>query len=421
MKHTAAVLTLLLAGILGSAVPLHAESYTLDQYLRQVEKNAKELLLARQDIDQAELGVRQAKSALFPSVFAQAGYTRNFLELPQPYPSNEYFAGVSASQALLNLKAYHALKFGEEYTALQRTVYEETLRSILTSAKKLYYQAVLLRENLIVKQASENGDYATYQNVKRKYEAGVIQELEVLRAEVVWRTKIAETAQARKNLAVLLLGMKSLAGIPRDEEFVPTDTFTRVPPLPPEADPAKVLAARSDYELLLRQKRMAEITIDLARADYYPTVSAELTYGYTSMSDGFRLGGGTDVLQLGVRISLPVYTGGARNTGMDIERSSLEKKRIEIAAMQDRILTETRQIFLSLVEAKDRIDTAGAVLQTAERAYALALLSQQNGLITQLELNESAVQLEGARLGLNAAVYDYLSSYFDWEKATGEL
>ena len=421
MKHTAAVLTLLLAGILGSAVPLHAESYTLDQYLRQVEKNAKELLLARQDIDQAELGVRQAKSALFPSVFAQAGYTRNFLELPQPYPSNEYFAGVSASQALLNLKAYHALKFGEEYTALQRTVYEETLRSILTSAKKLYYQAVLLRENLIVKQASENGDYATYQNVKRKYEAGVIQELEVLRAEVVWRTKIAETAQARKNLAVLLLGMKSLAGIPRDEEFVPTDTFTRVPPLPPEADPAKVLAARSDYELLLRQKRMAEITIDLARADYYPTVSAELTYGYTSMSDGFRLGGGTDVLQLGVRISLPVYTGGARSTGMDIERSSLEKKRIEIAAMQDRILTETRQIFLSLVEAKDRIDTAGAVLQTAERAYALALLSQQNGLITQLELNESAVQLEGARLGLNAAVYDYLSSYFDWEKATGEL
>jgi outer membrane protein TolC len=424
----------------------YAEKYSLKSYLVRVEERSNDLILARKDVTLAELGVRQAKSALFPSVFAQAGYNRNFLDVKQPYPyaadsnnpfgsddklypvlyqdvvvntDNEYSVGVAVNQALFNLKAYHALKFGEEYTALTGTIYNEKSRTIRNIAKKMYFQAVLLEEVRNVKESSLQNDRDAYLDMRKKFEAGLIMELEVLRAEVAWKTKIAEVSQAKKDLEVALINLKALAGVPLEEPLVLGDDFASVPGLPVETDSGRVIAARSDYELLVRQERLREIGIDLAKADFYPTVSASLTYAYTAMSDKMDLSGGTDILQLGIKVALPVYMGGVRLAAVENERINLEKSRIELKKKQDEIVSEIRRIFLSLKEAKERIESARAVREIAERAYALAKLSQENGLITQLELNESAVQLEGARLQYTLAVFEYLVSYFDWEKATG--
>jgi outer membrane protein TolC len=324
------------------------------------------------------------------------------------------------SQALFNMKAYHALKFGREYTAVRRTQYEETRRSLLTAAKKTYFQAVLLNEIVKVKEASETTDRDNHRDVKRKFEAGAVPELDVLQAEVAWKTKIAETAQARKNLQVALVAMKALAGMPPDAAAFPSEALAEVPPLPDAADPDRAAAARPDYELLLRGRRMAEIAVDLARADRYPAVSASLSYGYSAANDRFSAGGGTDVLQLGIKIDLPVYTGGAVSTNVEIEKISLEKSDIGLAKMRDAVAAEISQIRLSLEEAKQRIDSAKALVAVAEKAHALAKLSRENGLLTQLELGEASVQLENARIGRSAAVFDYLAAYFDWEKATGK-
>jgi outer membrane protein TolC len=422
------------------------ETFSLKDYLSRVEERSNDLILARKDVTLAELGVRQAKSALFPSVFVQAGYNRNFLDIKQPYPyaadsgnpfgsgnalhpllyqnidinkDNEFSAGVLVNQTLFNLKAYHALKFGEEYTALTNTIYNEKSRTIRNIAKKMYFQAVLLEEVRKVKEASLQNDRDAYEDMRRKFEAGLIMELEVLRAEVAWKTKIAEVSQAKKDLEIALINLKALAGIPLEESLVLGEDFSSVPDLPAESAPDRIAAARSDYELLLRQERLREIGIDLAKADFYPIVSASLTYGYTAMNDKIDLSGGTDILQLGVKVALPVYMGGVRLAAVENERINLEKTRIELKKKQDEIVSETRRIFLSLKEAKERIESARAVREIAGRAYALAKLSQENGLITQLELNESAVQLEGARLQYTLAVFEYLVSYFDWEKATG--
>jgi outer membrane protein TolC len=417
------------------------ESYTLDQYLEKVSQYSRDLNIARKNILQAELGVRQAKASLFPRIALQGGYARNFLDLKQPSPvavdttvggiapliykdvdvnkDNNFSLGLSASQVIFDMRAYDALKYGQEYENITRTGYKEADRTIRNAAKKLYFLAVLQEEVVKVKEASEQNEYNVYLDARKKYEAGVVQELEVLRAEVNWKTKRSEISQAQKDAELARINLKTLAGIPLDTELILEERLETVPPFPSSVPLEEVLGQRSDYELLLRQKRLAELSVALARDEAYPSVAGILSWNRSYSDDGFNFDDPKDIFQLGFQVSIPLYTGGAVSSKVNSALLEIEKTELEINKLRDTITTEIRRIELTLQEARERIDTAIALRETAERAYQLAQHAHRNGLITTLEMNDSAVQLEGARLQYSLAVFDYLTTYFDWETAMG--
>ena len=73
----------------------------------------------------------------------------------------------------------------------------------------------------------------------------------------------------------------------------------------------------------------------------------------------------------------------------------------------------------ALREARQRIEFAHTTRHAAETGYRLARVAEEHGLATQIELNESSVQLEQARLLVLSSIFDYLSVVFDWQRATG--
>jgi outer membrane protein TolC len=256
--------------------------------------------------------------------------------------------------------------------------------------------------------------------MRKRYEAGMAQELEMLRAEVTWQTSIPEVTQARKNLEIAIIQLKTLAGIELSESIELTTPLSSFPALPREVSPEESYGKRSDYALLLQQKELAEISIALAEADFYPTISASLSLARQGYGNKAQLmDTSVDVLQLGVKIALPVYTGGARRSQLKIEKLNLGKQDTQLAKKRDDIQAEISGLYLSLKEAWERIESSKMTVATAEKAYRLARLSLENGLATQLEVNESAVQLEQIQLLYYSSVYEYLSLYFDWEKALG--
>ncbi|MDR2588594.1 MAG: TolC family protein [Spirochaetales bacterium] len=420
-----------------------AEDYSLEGYLEQVEKYSKDLSLSRKNVEQAELVVRQAWAAVLPTIFAQVGYKRNLLDIKQPQPigasttamggiyplalqkmdvnkDNEVTLALGLNQVIFNKKAFAGLKYGKEYQNISGIAYDETKSVILTAAKKAYFGALLLQNVLTVREDAQENDRAVWENMKKRYEAGLAQELEMLRAEVTWQSRTPEVTQARRDLKIALLQLKNLAGIDINEEIVLTTPLAEFPALPGEVDIEECLARRGDYTLLLRQKRLTEISAEVAAADHYPTVSASLNLARTGSGDKAKLmESPINSLQLGVTIGLPIFSGGAVSSQVQSEKIDIAKQDTEIAKKREDIQTEITQLELSLREAWQRIETSQKTQETAQRAYNLARLSLENGLITQLELNDSAVQLEQVQLGYYSAVYDYLSRYFDWEKALG--
>ena len=58
---------------------------------------------------------------------------------------------------------------------------------------------------------------------------------------------------------------------------------------------------------------------------------------------------------------------------------------------------------------------------SARRAWEIAETRVANGLATQLELSQSRLVYDQARLGYYSAVYDLLAARFDWEQVTGTV
>ena len=422
-----------------SAAAAAAAEYDLAAYLAKVEAANPDLALARYDLEAAEQGVKQARSALLPAVAAQGGYTRNLGDIEQPKAvaadpatgafiyqefdtnyDNELTLGLGVQQRIFDAEALARFEQARKGRTAQLSVYEVTRRNIRSSAKSLYAQTQLAQAVVAVSEASERMAEENYRSAERKFRAGVTTELELLTAEVDWKSKIPASAEARKNAELALVSLKNLAGIPLAEGLSLTEDTSRLPEAPADPELEAVLAARPDYAASLLSKEIADISRRAAYGSFLPSVSGSFSYGY-------YLGEGSEILpkydqtsaKLGLTMTLPLFAGGYRLSLMESARINQEKAATSIAKKRDSIERELVSVRLRLDEARRRVDSALLVESTARKAAELAKTSFANGLATQLQVTQAATNLDQALLGLHNARFQYKSAYYDWELVTG--
>lgn len=435
------ILTLCLAGL--SLLRLSAQDLDLAGYMEMVEKNSKDLYTA--DLDQKIAGAQEklARSATRPMISASAGYTRNFLDIDtvfaytatdsdgdgvsildyEAYPynyNNDFEYSIGAQQLLFDVKIFKALEASERYKDLTGTIYEATRQGILTVAKQVYFQTILLQEVYNVRKETEENAYESYLEIQKKYDNELASELEVLQAEVNWQINIPETTTAARNRDLALNNLKHLAGIKPENEIILTDSLT-ADPFPPKKEAlGAIMSARPDYQAIQGEITLQEINVSATKAEFYPTLSATFGYGWGASSDDFDLNDGTKAMQAGVTLTVPIYYGGSRFAKLEDARLDLEKSRVSLLKKQDDIRTEINNLQLLLDEASSRIISAETTLKTAKKAYNIMEISSRNGLATQLDLKDARLNLAGAQLNYYSASYDYLDAFFQWQQATGE-
>ncbi len=429
MKRLFSAAILLLAASL-----LSAETLTLDlaNFVSRVEANSLDLDKARIDRDIAITQERLAKSAIYPFIGGELGYVRNLKEIVQTTEipgfgsfetqlntKNEFSLGVSVQQALFDMKAFRGVEASTGFLRLTDTAYEAIRQGTLTFAKKLFYQTLLLEAVYDVRESSQEIAYENYLETQAKFENGIASRIDLLRAEVNWKVTIPETTKARKNLDVALSNLKNMAGIEADTELELSGSLMDYPEPPEDLALGEVLGARPDFQVLRERQKLQEINLAAKRAEFYPSLSANFTYGQQVARDDFDLSDPTEVMSVGLTVSVPIFYGGSRFASMDKARLELEQIGNDIAKKSDDVRTELENIRLTLQEASARIDSAEQTFSTAELAYEITETSVENGLATQLELKDARVSLEGAQLQYYVAIFDYLNAFFDWQAAVG--
>ena len=436
MNKTLLLITLLLSAAFFN---LTAAEITLENYILLVEKNSRQLMTAAKDVEVAGSNEKAAKSQVYPQIGAQAGYTRNLTDIEQSYPvasdpasgmlvykdldsnyDNEYSFGLSLSQELFNMKVFNAIKASREYKLMSSDIYDIHRQAVVTIAKKLYYQNFLLEKLLEVKMNMEKNTHENYLNVKNKFDNGLVSQFDLLRAEVDWKMKIPETTQALKNLGLARINFNNLAGIAPEEEVILDCDISDYPGIPLFLPLDDILSERPDHKVLMREIALRGINVKAAQADHYPTVKANILYAVTNLRDTSLDDYDATAAQIGITVSLPIFTGGALSSQDEKARLELEQAGIRLKHLKENINSEVNSIYLALKETYERIESASATKETAQKAFEIAKSSYRNGMATQLDLKDATVSLELAEINHISAVYEYLSSYFDWENAIGK-
>ncbi len=416
---------------------LQAETYNLNQYLELVQNHSKQLKLAQEDKELANIQKKEAVASALPMIGLNSGYTRNltdyymYFDMSALQPGatgvvkapvkrdNEFSASVGLEQTLFSPTVGSALKAANQYKNLTDHVYKASEQAIENGAKKLFYQCLLLEKVWDVTKATEKNALENYENMKLRFENGQISKLDLLQAETRWRSAVPETQKAERNVNMVLNTFKNMAGLTPDENIELNGSFNTIPQLPEEIQLETVLEKRPDFNALLWEQKLRKTAVGAAKGSFLPTIKGNVAYAYSAQSNEFELDEENKLWMAGVTLSLPIFTGGYRVAQVQKNQVELNKTKLRIDQTQEDIYKELVDVHLRLKEAHNRIESAKATKHVAEKAFEISETTTKNGLTTQLELKDARLMFDQATLNYYAATYDYLAAWFDWQLATG--
>ncbi len=289
-------------------------------------------------------------------------------------------------------------------------------------------QEVTIARDMLQRQ-QQNNDLA-----QRKYDAGLIPEVEALQMEV-------DLAESRNNLLAAEAGLalsadrfRLMVGVPMD---IPVRAESDMTPVTFAVDPdlaiAHALAHRTELSDQDDALRRAEITI--TETDARSDLKGELTafYNLTGVSDAQLVDPSFNDLvdsswrdlrrrpgNRGVRFSLsvPIWDAGVNRAEVAAAQVALERQELSRTNLRRSIVGEVKAALANLEGATRRIEVLRNSLEIAVRSFDISQQRFEAGDITSQDLASDRDRLVQARRSLLDAIVAYRLAAADLQRRT---
>ena len=251
------------------------------------------------------------------------------------------------------------------------------------------------------------------QVTQQLFDVGKVPQFDLLRMKAALTSAQQQVANSQAEVTSARAQLAQALGIAVDD--IPnTPTETPVP-APPTDAVATALKLRPDYAAAQEIIKAAEATISERKAQYKPQIYA------IGMADAFSPSnmGKSDGITVGIIAGVPIIDGGSRKAKINEAEQMLLKARANRDVIELQIRADAAKAEAYNTSAKQRIDTAKAQLEAAERAYLTAQARYSGGKSTIAELLEVQQALTEARQSLVIAQAQYHSTLAELYLAIG--
>jgi len=165
----------------------------------------------------------------------------------------------------------------------------------------------------------------------------------------------------------------------------------------------------------------------LEQVEYLPEITFFGNYVINAQDNGgpnfFGRGDGQRAYSrnIGIRVSLPIFQGFARDARIDQRRAVLRQAETERELASDQARAEVRALLEQADEALVRARGQQLAVTQAMRGFEIASAQYREGLGSQLELTDAEVALRQSEFNYAQAVYDYLVARAELDRATGRV
>ena len=438
MKKTSALFAALLI-ILGSGPAAPAQekiTLTLEKCLSLALSQNPFYLASQERTDAAQARVRQAAAQFFPSLNAQGLQNLDekvfVLEFPSFIPggrpqrfaidfTKDYQFSLNFTLPLYTggrlTSGYRSAKLG--YLSSQESSRQTTNETVL-NVKRGYYNYLLAKQLVGISEEALNLAEKTLQNVKNMFEVGVASRLDLLRAEVRVANLKPPLIQARNNVAVAELSLKTLLGLDVAQPVEVSGEMTYTPvDINLDESIAKAVENRPELSQLQYQKQVAGEMIKIARADYLPTIA--LSGNYSTWADRFAFGKNNwqSFYAFNLVLSIPLFNGLQTPAKVAESQALIRELGFTEKGLVNNIKFEVQAAYLTLNNAQEALLSQEKNIDAAQESVRVAELNYSEGLITITDLGAARGALSEARINYLRAIYEYTVSLAQLEKAVG--
>ncbi|MBN2031681.1 MAG: efflux transporter outer membrane subunit [Deltaproteobacteria bacterium] len=281
---------------------------------------------------------------------------------------------------------------------------EEARRSfqilLVSSVASAYLTLAADRENLALAESTLATQQHAYDLIKRRYELGLIPELDIYRAQTQVDTARGEIARYRQLVALDENALNLLVGSPAPSDLLPVE-LSRVS-APKEISSglsSEVLLGRPDILQAENLLKAAYADIGAARAAFFPRISLTTTVGTSSseLSGLFESGSGT--WTYAPQIVMPIFD--ARTWAAF--RASKVQREIALTQYEKVIQTAFREVADALAvrgTVDQQVSAQQSLVDALAETYRLSNSRYTKGIDSYLGVLDAQRSLFAAQQGL---------------------
>jgi outer membrane protein len=318
-----------------------------------------------------------------------------------------------------------------EFQRTQALTKLEVIR-VLTDVDHAYWQLYAAREALKVRKKEYDSAYAQLERARRQARAGVVADVDVVRAESGVADTVENIIIAENDVRTNQRTLKRILNDPSLPLDAPTILVPTTLPaaFPYDIDPQRLTAAalHQRMEMLDLELQIAEQTSNVlvARNSLLPLVTLQYQYGVSGLG---RSGNQSwnmiwektpDSHQLALQVQIPIGNESARS---NLRAAMLRRMQLLTSREQ-----ETLQIRQEIADASDTLQTdwqrivaAHERVVLSSRTYDVEVRQFNLGLRTSTDVLIAQTDLANAQLAEVSAISDYQIAQVDIAFATGTV
>jgi outer membrane protein len=427
-----------IAALVGLTLAGSVQGADLWTIARDALDNDAELAAARSGFLATEAARDVQRGTLLPqlSVGGSVSHLRNYAGQPRLAEPDASPAGVQIddddhfNRASISLDGEQALYDPVRRAQLERAEREldrETLalsaeeQLLLLEVAEAYFEILRAHDILGARQAQETAISRQLEQARERFEVGLIAITDVHEAQASFDLARAQRIAAEGAMQVSFEALERLTGQRYERIDALAEEIPIVPPEPAGRDEWVQLAM--DNSPLLR---LAEAGIEVARSDlaisragHRPVISAFANYAW---SDSDR-GGATrsSDSQVGVRASMPLYTGGSTRAQVRQSSFALEVSQYDFEAQRRDTIQQVRSLVTRVSNDVETVEARAQAIVSNRSALEATRSGFEVGTRNIVDVLDAERNLFTAIADHAEARYDYVLGLLQLQQQAGLL
>ncbi len=394
------------AAVTALAAPI-AEAETLDEAMLHALESNPTLAAARARVNATRQQLPQAWAEALPQISASAGASSSNFDSDNPASptsnDKDWSAGLSASQLLFSSgRVWASTRQARATIAQSLANFDNTEQTLLLDVTRAYADVRQSQAIVAAREQTVRNLGALFNFSSAQFNAGVVTRTDVAQSQARLAQARTQLVQAQGQLAARIETYQRLVGHPPADLQAPPQAAN----LPTTLDMALDAAGRENPSLLaaIAAEDAADAAVLSAYSNFGPQVSLE---GSASRAGGPDAGDFDSRSEsVGVRLSIPLFTGGANLSRARQQRALRSAANLDVAAAQRSVRESVTTAWTGLQSAQSAVVSAREQVEAAELAYRGVRLEQETGLRSTVEVLDQEQDLLDARLALAQAERD---------------
>ena len=314
---------------------------------------------------------------------------------------------------------YKMAKLGAEIKSMER---ERAVLEVIKQLKIAYFNILLAEKFLLVAEEAVNQLEAHVKDAEKFYEHGLIPYNDLLRSKVALADALQNKVKAESDLDLAIASLNTVLRRDINRKTMVED-ITEIETTPFNLDCLMEEAMRNRPELkaLRIAVKNADNRLRLAKSAYYPEIT--LVSSYEQNGENLRASRNSFKNSYNASIILAarwtLFEWGKKRA--EVKKSYFDKLALieKVKGIEDRIKLEVKDAWLDLRVAERNIQTAKESLEQAKENYRITNLQYQQQMTTSTEVLDARTFLTQAETNYYRALYGYLISLAELERAVG--